>query len=186
MEVMINERKMEIKKGKYYYNKESDKLFLAYQGMTGDDYVTDKIAVHIPEREDWDYVCEKLGYSKELWKGGAWIGYKDNSCIELNEQMHDDYEWYEQNNYHIITMQQFKALFEPQSNVLQLQKHYENTPKKFRSLFELQEVLGLNGYEFDILKRLVRCRKKGQFAEDLQKIKDTCDLYLQEQGVNNA
>lgn len=57
------------------------------------------------------------------------------------------------------------------------QPHYDNSNG---SLFSLAEQLGLNHWEFDILKRLVRCRKKGQFKEDLQKIKDTCDIYLRE------
>lgn len=55
--------------------------------------------------------------------------------------------------------------------------HYDN---KNGSLYKIAEQLGLNAYEFDILKRIARCRKKGQFKEDLQKIKDTVDLYLKE------
>ena len=37
-----------------------------------------------------------------------------------------------------------------------------------------------NLYEFDIVKRVVRCRKKGQFQEDLTKTKDLIDIYLAE------
>jgi len=55
------------------------------------------------------------------------------------------------------------------------QKHYDNTKG---SLYKLAEQLELNHWEFDILKRLVRCRKKGQFVADLQKIKDTIDIYF--------
>lgn len=57
------------------------------------------------------------------------------------------------------------------------QRHYDNTNG---SLYQLASRLDLNHWEFDILKRLVRCRKKGQFEQDLQKIKDTVDIYLQE------
>jgi uncharacterized protein (UPF0335 family) len=39
----------------------------------------------------------------------------------------------------------------------------------------------LNAYEFDIVKRIVRCRKKGQLKEDLEKTKRVIDLYLKEQ-----
>lgn len=56
--------------------------------------------------------------------------------------------------------------------------HYNNDNG---SLYKIANDLGLNAYEFDILKRIARCRKKGQFKEDLQKIKDTVDLYLKEQ-----
>lgn len=55
--------------------------------------------------------------------------------------------------------------------------HYNN---EHGSLYKIAEQLGLNAYEFDILKRIARCRKKGQFEQDLQKIKDTVDLYLKE------
>lgn len=55
--------------------------------------------------------------------------------------------------------------------------HYDN---KNGSLYKIAEQLGLNAYEFDIIKRIARCRKKGQFEQDLQKIKDTVDLYLKE------
>lgn len=69
---------------------------------------------------------------------------------------------------------------EQESNVFNPEKHYFNEPKTFRSLFELSHILELNEWEFDVLKRLVRCRKKGQFAEDLQKIKNTVDIYKEE------
>ncbi len=58
------------------------------------------------------------------------------------------------------------------------QKHYQG---KSGSLYKFAEEWGLNAYEFDIIKRIVRCRHKGKFAEDLQKTKDTIDLYIKEQ-----
>ena len=59
------------------------------------------------------------------------------------------------------------------------QKHYQG---KNGSLYKFAEEWGLNAYEFDIIKRIVRCRRKGKFAEDLKKTKDTIDIYLSEQG----
>lgn len=55
--------------------------------------------------------------------------------------------------------------------------HYDN---KNGSLYKFAEEQGLNAWEFDIIKRLVRCRKKGQFKEDLEKTKRVIDLYLKE------
>lgn len=55
--------------------------------------------------------------------------------------------------------------------------HYNN---ENGSLYLFAEDQGLNAWEFDILKRVVRCRKKGQFKEDLEKTKRVIDLYLQE------
>ena len=40
------------------------------------------------------------------------------------------------------------------------------------SLYKFAEEWDLNSYEFDIVKRIVRCRKKGFFEEDLKKSKD--------------
>lgn len=57
------------------------------------------------------------------------------------------------------------------------QPHYDNTNG---SLYKIAQELGMNHWEFDIFKRITRCRKKGQFKQDLQKIKDTIDIYLNE------
>ena len=46
------------------------------------------------------------------------------------------------------------------------------------SLYKFAEEWELNSYEFDIIKRIVRCRKKGSFEEDLNKSKDLIDIYL--------
>jgi hypothetical protein len=55
--------------------------------------------------------------------------------------------------------------------------HYDN---EHGSLYLFAEQQGLNAWEFDIVKRIVRCREKGQFKEDLEKTKLVIDLYLKE------
>ena len=50
------------------------------------------------------------------------------------------------------------------------------------SLYKFAEERQLSSYEFDIIKRIVRCRHKGRFEEDLNKTKDLIDIYLIEQG----
>jgi len=57
------------------------------------------------------------------------------------------------------------------------QKHYKGN----ESLYKSPKDWGLNAYEFDIIKRIVRCRHKGLFEQDLQKTKDLIDIYLIEQ-----
>jgi hypothetical protein len=54
-------------------------------------------------------------------------------------------------------------------------KHYDNTKGSIYKFCEDQE---LNSYEFDLIKRIVRCRKKGNFLEDLEKTKFLIDLYI--------
>jgi len=55
--------------------------------------------------------------------------------------------------------------------------HYDNANG---SLYKFCEDHKLNSYEFDIIKRVMRCRKKGNFIEDLQKTKFLIDLYIKE------
>ncbi len=55
--------------------------------------------------------------------------------------------------------------------------YYDNSKG---SLYQFADNHGLNAYEFDIVKRIVRSRKKGNFKEDLEKTKTLIDLYLLE------
>lgn len=55
--------------------------------------------------------------------------------------------------------------------------HYDNTNG---SLYKFAELHRLNAWEFDAIKRIVRCRKKGAFKEDIQKTIKVLELYLEE------
>ena len=57
------------------------------------------------------------------------------------------------------------------------QSHYKGKD----SLYKFAEAWQLNSYEFDIVKRIVRCRHKGNFTEDLKKTRDLINIYLAEQ-----
>ena len=58
-------------------------------------------------------------------------------------------------------------------------KHYDNSKG---SLYQFCENQQLNSYEFEIIKRVVRCRKKGEFISDIEKTIKVLQIYLQEQG----
>ena len=60
------------------------------------------------------------------------------------------------------------------------QSHYKGKD----SLYKFAEEWDLNAYEFDIIKRIVRCRHKGSFQQDLEKTKDLIDIYLKEKLPN--
>jgi hypothetical protein len=62
------------------------------------------------------------------------------------------------------------------------QTHYKGN----HSLYKFAEEWQLNSYEFDIIKRIVRCRHKGSFEQDLKKTKDLIDIYLAEQSEIHA
>ena len=70
-----------------------------------------------------------------------------------------------------------KSEVEVIENEPQKDEHYNNDKG---SLYLFAQHHDLNAWEFDILKRVVRCRKKGQFKEDLEKTKRVIDLYLKE------
>jgi hypothetical protein len=63
-------------------------------------------------------------------------------------------------------------------------KEVQGTPSYYDnskgSLYQFAEHHKLNAWEFDIVKRIVRCREKGNFIEDLEKTKKVIDLYLKE------
>lgn len=61
------------------------------------------------------------------------------------------------------------------------QKHYHGP----YSLYKFAEDFKLNSYEFDIIKRVVRCRHKRSFQQDLEKTKDLIDIYLKEYFINS-
>lgn len=63
-----------------------------------------------------------------------------------------------------------------EGETIHTQKHYTGKD----SLYKFATDWELNAYEFDILKRIVRCRRKGNFEQDLQKTKDVIDIYLKE------
>lgn len=61
-------------------------------------------------------------------------------------------------------------------------EYYDNSNG---SLYLFAEQQKLNSWEFDLIKRIVRCRKKGNFKEDLEKSKALIDLYLKEFDITN-
>jgi hypothetical protein len=73
---------------------------------------------------------------------------------------------------------------ETPKNVTELNtpSHYDNSNG---SLYHFAELFDLDTYQFDIIKRIVRCKKKGNFSEDLRKTIDVLKLYELEQGKNN-
>ena len=61
-------------------------------------------------------------------------------------------------------------------------KHYDNSKG---TLYKVAMERGWNPYLFDIVKRLERSDKKGEFKEDLRKSKVVIDLWEKETNNNN-
>jgi hypothetical protein len=62
-------------------------------------------------------------------------------------------------------------------NIIDIPKHYNNSKG---TLYKIATERGWNTYLFDIVKRLERAEKKGEFITDLLKSKLVIDLWLQE------
>jgi hypothetical protein len=108
--------------------------------------------------------------------------------IKINEDVPRDY-WYssisktvldvvdELPDSYYIKYNGFVERIDKDHCILIVDSHYDNSKG---SLYKFASDHDLNAYEFDIIKRIVRCRKKGHFKEDLEKTKRVIDLYLNE------
>lgn len=84
---------------------------------------------------------------------------------------------YKQLSYTLLSEQEFIDFMDLEPKTQQGQPHYDNTNG---SLYLIAKQRGWNAYQFDIVKRIDRALKKGQFKEDLEKTKFLIDLWLKE------
>ena len=94
----------------------------------------------------------------------------DRSIEEINEEYPEDWEQVSEEEY----IKQEGELKESETTNV---KHYY---KGKNSLYQFAEEHELNSYEFDIIKRIVRCRFKGNWLDDLEKTKGVIDIYIKE------
>ncbi len=67
------------------------------------------------------------------------------------------------------------VVIEPIMEPIGTPEHYDNTNG---SLYKIAQERNWNAYQFDIIKRIDRCEKKGEFKKDLEKTKFLIDLYI--------
>jgi hypothetical protein len=108
------------------------------------------------------YLCTKDYF--EIFKKGNIYDLKNLDNIQEREFMR-------------LTDTEVSIYFKPLDNEINTPSHYDNSKG---SLYQFAEQQGLNAWEFDILKRTVRCRKKGNFEEDIKKTIAVLQLYLKE------
>jgi hypothetical protein len=102
------------------------------------------------------------------------VNYKDDNIIKGQVLVGDEYNHIGKVDYWSTSSFDISDHnVEPKEEPL----HYDNSKG---SLYMFAEQQNLNSYEFDIIKRIIRCRKKGNFKEDLEKTKFLIDLYLNE------
>lgn len=65
------------------------------------------------------------------------------------------------------------------TEALDTPKHYDNSKG---TLYKVAQERGWNPYLFEVVKRVERAEKKGEFISDIRKSIVVLELYLQEQG----
>jgi len=73
------------------------------------------------------------------------------------------------------------ALYKSRFELIGKNNHYDNTNG---SLYKFAQDHKLNAWEFDAIKRIVRCRKKGQWLSDIDKTIKVLELYKEEYREN--
>lgn len=79
----------------------------------------------------------------------------------------------------ILAMKTIRERDKEEKDIINPQPHYDNSNG---SLYKVATERGWNTYLFDIVKRLERSEKKGEFKEDLEKSIDVIKIWLSEKG----
>jgi hypothetical protein len=101
--------------------------------------------------------------------GGYWYSTRTGEQFDVKEK-HDS-------TYYVTVGDDIRHIHEFHCKVVEEDAHYDNSNG---SLYKFAADHDLNAYEFDIIKRIVRCRKKGRFEEDLEKTVRVINLYYKE------
>ena len=127
-------------------------------------------------------LLDNVEYNKSFYKTGKiytadYKGDENNVRVdELVTYFSDDWEKVSEEEY----LKQEGKLKE--SETTNVKPYYKGR----NSLYQFAEEHELNSYEFDIIKRVARCRYKGNWLEDLEKTKGVIDIYIKEckEGYN--
>lgn len=122
------------------------------------------------------YLCkvDYIGNNKELF-------FKKGDIYEFRPSAKGWFKTNENNSgyVHEIEITDLQKCFEPLGKYEQLEtpKHYDNSKG---TLYKVANERGWNPYLFDIVKRLERAEKKGEFKTDLEKSINVIKLWLNE------
>ena len=112
------------------------------------------------------------------------VTYKDNNIIRgvvlVGNQFSNvgDVDYWSTSNFDIFDSTKTKVVFSDYPiQEVNIPKHYDNSKG---TLYQVATERGWNSYLFDIVKRLERAEKKGEFKTDLEKSKVVIDLWLKE------
>jgi len=111
------------------------------------------------------------GFIYDITKEGEYsIDVNGVVCYEFEEPQNDKRYVIVKTSFHTVDIVEYK-------DDLNTPKHYDNTNG---SLYKVAQERGWNSYLFDIVKRLERAEKKGEFKQDLEKSINVIKLWLNE------
>jgi hypothetical protein len=113
------------------------------------------------------YLCTKDYF--EIFKKGNVYDLKNLDNIQVREFMR-------------LTDTEVSIYFKPLDNEINTPSHYDNSKG---TLYKVAQERGWNPYLFDIVKRLERAEKKGEFESDLDKSIAVIQLWKNEQATKN-
>lgn len=122
-----------------------------------------------------NYGGKKSGDSEQAYFYDNTDTNHDSGCFYANTGRSG--QCYRDHNYTLLSEQEFIDFMDLEPRKQLGQPHYDNTNG---SLYLIAKQRGWNAYQFDIIKRIDRSLKKGQFKEDLEKTKFLIDLWLKE------
>ena len=111
------------------------------------------------------------GFIYDITKEGAYS--VDNNrivCYDFKEPQNNKRYVILKTSFYTVDIVEYK-------DDLNTPKHYDNTNG---SLYKVAQERGWNSYLFDIVKRLERANKKGEFKQDLEKSINVIKLWLNE------
>lgn len=129
---------------------------------------TNRIAVYLPTKDDFEtflkFYENPKGLSLEIWEK-----YINKFCVDLGDGCYAYKNWYENNNYTIITLQYYIKQFHEVIEVDETPQHY-NTGTF--DVIDFCNAYKLNFNRGNIVKYVARAGKKGSELEDLEKALD--------------
>ena len=114
------------------------------------------------------------GQTFEIPKKHRYLYDKDNKCIFL---IHNENKRNGSKGIVLVKSETYQAEIVEYKDDLNTPKHYDNTNG---SLYKVAQERGWNTYLFDIVKRLERANKKGEFKQDLEKSINVIKLWQNE------
>ena len=117
----------------------------------------------------------------KLINGEGWEHFKEGKIYPADYSYLKTVKFYATNNYSKMHWEEVsKEEYLKQEGIIEDSVNIKSYYKSKNSLYQFAEEHELNSYEFDIIKRIVRCGFKGNWLEDLEKTKGVIDIYIKE------